>query len=167
MELPDAFELCKEILSDLGGLRIRDLNEQTKPSRILPSSGGFDFVGLRFENDVVRPTRRAIDDLYKRVHKIMDPRSTTSLKDRYVECDHFLSGWRAAYASVANIQSYIDQAASKAAEAVHRLLRSRGLSPRRKISTSQQKFLRVLPRTKKRAFSSSPRPNPAPGRTPG
>jgi RNA-directed DNA polymerase len=152
-----AFYLCRETLQELG-LSIPGLGEPPKPSRIIPTSGGFDFVGLRFERDKVMPSAKAIKRLYARIAKIMDPRSSLTLLERFLECEHALVGWRAAYGSVAGVSQELRAAVNQAADSCYRLLKSRGLARGRYPTRKQRRFLMIAPRSPRKTEPPSALP---------
>jgi len=153
----EALKLASALLGSLG-LSIPPLAAPKKPSRILPSSGGFEFVGLRFEKDSVRPTQEAVSNLYRRVREVMDPKTREPLYQRYLECERVMSGWHGAYKAIADVQEYIDQAASSAAESSYALLKAQGLARNPSPTMRQRHFLAVLPRkaSPKRRFAGVP-----------
>jgi RNA-directed DNA polymerase len=144
-EAEEAFYLCRDILHRLD-LRIPNLNAPEKPSRISPTSGGFDFVGFRFEKRSVAPSGKAVQRLYRRIEQIMNPKEPFSLMERFLECERVLSGWYGSYGTVVDVSREVGAAIVKSAEAAHALLKNRGLARSGRLSKKQRKFLTIRPR---------------------
>jgi len=144
-EAEEAFHLCRDILQRLD-LKIPNLNAPEKPSRISLTSGGFDFVGFRFEKRSVAPSGKALQRLYKRIEQIMDSKEPFSLMERFLECERVLSGWYGSYGTVVDVSREVGTAIAKAADAAHALLKSRGIARGGRLSKNQRKFLTIKPR---------------------
>jgi CRISPR-associated protein Cas1 len=140
----DAFEHCKDRLALLG-LTLPSLEAHQKASRILPSSGGFDFVGFRFENGTAMPAAKAVSKLRARLSDILDPSSTRPLAGRLIDCARVLDGWSAAYPESVEVSRLLNDVCASAARQLNTLLVSKSLSTRHALSSKQLAFLRIAP----------------------
>ncbi len=94
-EAEEAYHLAESLLGELG-LRLHLLGDSAKDkTRICRYSSGFDFLGLRFDSEGVRPAREKVNAFQARVRRITS--SASNLRELLTEMSLYVSGWRGSY----------------------------------------------------------------------
>jgi retron-type reverse transcriptase len=114
-----AYKICKQSLKILG-LDIHPLNvkENNKiKTRILPPNQPFEFLGLTFSKETVRPSSSKLKKIRERIDEITDTRMRSLTLDKTIqELNWCMKGWVNAYrfcnlskSDLTEIDNYIEQ----------------------------------------------------------
>jgi len=136
-----------QLLSRTRGLNLYPLKGK-KRSRILPISGGFDFLGVRFEikNGTwsLTPAPAKVTEICSEIKRWTDSGERWPLLDRMVILSRKFQGWMRSYKSVCRTKEFAVTLDTLFMERIHSLLKARGfIADGLPLSRKQMKFLSI------------------------
>jgi group II intron reverse transcriptase/maturase len=145
---------AEQLHSTISDYLQRELGQEVYPltgkkaSRIAHLTGGFDFLGIRFEvrrkSWHLEPSPSKCREIFSEVRRWTSPNNAWPLLDRLVILSRKFEGWMRCYRRVCSTRVFVQQLDELLTDRVHQLLRARGLIGNDvTLTRAQRKFLGI------------------------
>ena len=146
-EAEEAHRTLSDYLQRERGLEVYPLKGK-KASRISHLTGGFEFLGIRFElrkkNWHLEPAPSKCREIMDEIRRWTSPKESWPLLDRLVILSRKFEGWMRCYRRVCSARAFAKQMDDLLTDRVHALLRAKGLIGEGVILTrAQRRFLGI------------------------